>query len=139
MKMILVTLMLAVLSSALFAGVMPPADEMTAIDTMIDKMMTAYNTADSVAFYADWASMMAAVCTPQAFQMLYIDNYKKTFGDYTTREIITDETVVMADVPNGLLSYSAVFTNNDKVKMSVNIFKEDGTWKIQQVTIQAMP
>lgn len=139
MKIIFAMLMMIIMSNALLAGIVPPAAEMTALDTMIDKMMTAYNAADSVAFYADWASMMAAICTPQSFQTLYVDKYKKTFGDYTSREIVSDETVVMADVPNGLLIYSAVFAKNDKVRLSVNIFKEDGLWKIQQLTIQAMP
>ena len=139
MKMMLVTLMMVLLSGALFAGVMPVAEELAVLDAMVDKAMAGYNAGDATAFYADFAAMMAAICTPQAFQALYIDNYKKTFGDYVERSINADETVVMADVPNGLLVYTAKFANSEKVKLSVNLFKENDTWKIQQIGIQAMP
>ncbi len=139
MKVMLVTLLMVVFSGAIFAGVLPAAEEMSALDAMIDKMMAAYNAGDATAFYADWASMMAAICTPQAFQTLYVDNYMKTFGAYASRTVNADESVVMADVPNGLLVYTAKFANNENVKMSVNLMKENDTWKIQQLTIQAMP
>lgn len=138
-KVLLVTLLLVIFSGALFAGVLPAAEEMSALDAMIDKMMAGYNAGDATAFYADWAAMMAAVCTPQAFQTLYVDNYMKTFGAYASRTINADETVVMPDVPNGLLVYTAKFANNENVKMSVNLMKEENVWKIQQLTIQAMP
>ncbi|PKL48693.1 MAG: hypothetical protein CVV42_08605 [Candidatus Riflebacteria bacterium HGW-Riflebacteria-2] len=138
-KGMLVTLLMVVLSGALFAGVLPPAEELSAIDAMIDKMMEGYNAGDATAFYADWAAMMAAICTPQAFQTLYVDNYMKTFGAYVSRTVNADESVVMADVPNGLLVYTAKFANNENIKMSVNLFKENDIWKIQQLTIQAMP
>jgi hypothetical protein len=117
----------------------PAAEEMGAMDAMIDKMMAGYNAGDATAFYADWAAMMAAVCTPQAFQTLYVDNYMKTFGAYASRTINADETVVMAGVPNGLLVYTAKFANNENVKMSVNLMKENNVWKIQQLTLQVVP
>lgn len=139
MKKMLVTLLLVLLGGALFAGVLPAAEELTALDAIVDKMMTAYNAGDATAFYTDWAAMMTAICTPQAFQALYIDNYKKTFGDYTSRTVNAEESVVMPEVPNGLLVYTAKFSKNENVKMSVNLFKENGAWKIQQLTIQAMP
>lgn len=136
MKMMLVTLMMVLLSGALFAGVMPAAEEMAALDAMVDKLMAAYNAGDATAFYADWAAMMASICTPQVFQTMFVDNYKKNFGDYVERSINADETVVMADVPNGLLVYTAKFTNNEKVKLAINLFKEGDNWKFQQLTIQ---
>jgi len=139
MKMMLVTLMMVMLSGALFAGVLPAADEMAALDAMVDKLMTAYNAGDVTAFYADWATMMAAVCTPQVFQAMFVDNYKKTFGNYAERTINAEESVIMADVPNGLLVYTAKFSNNEKVKLAINLFKENDSWKFQQVTIQAIP
>jgi len=138
-KVLLVTLLMMALTGAVFAGVMPSAEELGVIDAMIDKMMAGYNASDATAFYADWATMMAAICTPQAFQTLYVDNYMKTFGAYASRTVNADETVVMPDVPNGLVVYTAKFANNENVKMSVNLMKEDNVWKIQQLTIQAMP
>lgn len=136
MKMMLVTLVMVLLSGALFAGVMPAAEEMAVLDAMVDKLMAAYNAGDATAFYADWATMMASICTPQVFQTMFVDNYKKNFGDYVERSINADETVVMADVPNGLLVYTAKFTSNEKIKLAINLFKEGDSWKFQQVTIQ---
>jgi predicted metal-binding membrane protein len=138
-KMVMVILLITALSSALFAGVLPSAEELSPLDAMIDKMMEGYNAVDATAFYADWAVMMAGICTPQAFKSLYVDNYMKTFGAYVSRTVNADESVVMADVPNGLLVYHAKFANNENVKMSVNLIKENNIWKIQQLTIQAMP
>ncbi|MBU1109126.1 MAG: hypothetical protein KKB51_20785 [Candidatus Riflebacteria bacterium] len=139
MKMMLVMLMMVMMSGALFAGMMPAEKELATFEAMVDKLMAAYNAEDAVAFYADWASMMAAICTPQVFQTMFVDNYKKTFGNYTARTINAEETVVMTDVPNGLLVYTAQFANNEKVKLAINLFKENDIWKFQQVTIQAMP
>lgn len=137
---LLISLLLTVLcASFAWAGMMPAADDLKAFDAMIDKAMVAYNAEDPAAFYADFAAMMAAICTPEAFKALYIDNYRKTFGDYVSRSIIEAETVVAPGVPNGLLVYEAKFSNNEKVKLAVNLFQENNIWKIQQISIQAMP
>lgn len=140
MKLKMLFVLLVVVScSALFAGMMPAAEEMKTFDAIVDKAMTAYNDGDSKAFYADFASTMAAICTPEAFKALYTDTYMKTFGKYVSRAVIEAETVIVPDMPNGLLVYEAKFDKNEKVKLSVNLFKENGAWKIQQITIQAMP
>lgn len=139
LKMLVLVVMMVMGCSALFAGMMPAAEEMKAFDAMVDKAMTAYNDGDSKAFYADFAVMMAAICTPESFKALYVDSYMKIFGKYVSRTVIEAETVVVPDVPNGLLVYEAKFEKNEKVKLSVNLFKENGAWKLQQVSIQAMP
>ncbi len=122
-----------------WAGMMPAADDLKAFDAMVDKAMAAYNAEDSKAFYADFATMMAAICTPEAFKALYVDNYRQNFGDYASRTIIEAETVVAPGVPNGLLVYEAKFSKNEKVKLSVNLFQENNVWKIQQISIMPMP
>ena len=139
LKMLVLVVMMVIGCSALFAGMMPAAEEIKAFDAIVDKAMTAYNDGDSKAFYADFAAMMASIATPEAFKALYVDTYMKTFGKYVSRTVIEAETVVVPDVPNGLLVYEAKFEKNEKVKLSVNLFKENGAWKLQQVTIQAMP
>ena len=139
MKMMLVMLVMVMMSGALFAGVLPGKEQLVALEAMVDNLMAAYNADDATAFYADWASMMAAICTPQVFQTMFVDNYKKTFGKYIARTINAEESVIMPDVPNGLLVYTAQFANSEKVKLSVNLFKENDSWKFQQVTIQAIP
>ncbi len=123
-----------------WAGMMPAKDQLTTFDAMIDKAMAAYNEEDATAFYADFASMMAAICTPEAFKALYIDNYKKNYGNYESRAIIEDETVVAPGVPNGLLVYKAKFTGHEgDIKLAINLFQENNVWKIQQISFQAMP
>lgn len=138
-KLVLLVIMMALVISNLWAGMMPPAEDLKTMDAMIDKAMAAYNAEDSTAFYADFATIMAAICTPETFKTLYVDTYKKNFGAYVSRTIIEAETVVAPGVPNGLLVYSARFANNEKIKLAINLFQENNIWKIQQITIQPMP
>ncbi len=126
-------------SGALQAGMMPPPELMKALDTRVDGLMAAYNAGDDKAFYADWAASMAALCTPQVFKMMFVDGHMKNFGAYKSRKIIEAETVIVPDVPNGLLVYSAEFEKNAKIKLSINLIKEGDEWKFQQVTIMPMP
>lgn len=141
MKNFLVLFLVFVLicSSNLYAGMMPDPDTMKGLDTSVDKLMEAYNAGDATAFYADWASSMAAICTPQVFKMMFVDGHMKNYGAYKSRKIIEAETVVAPGVPNGLLVYEAEFANNAKIKLSINLMKEGEDWKFQQVTIAPMP
>lgn len=125
--------------SALFAGMMPAAEELKALDMIVDKAMAAYNENDAKAFYADYATMMAAICTPEVFKTLIVDGYKAKFGNYVSRTIVEAETVIVPDVPNGLLVYSAKFEKDANAKLIINLIKENATWKLQQITIQPMP
>lgn len=138
-KLVLLVVMICLVVSNLWAGMMPPAEDLKTMDAMIDKALAAYNAEDSKAFYADFATIMAAICTPETFKTLYIDTYKKNFGEYVSRTIIEAETVVAPGVPNGLLVYSAKFAKNEKIKLAINLFQENNIWKIQQITIQPMP
>ncbi|GAB1355022.1 hypothetical protein MASR1M12_37620 [Erysipelotrichia bacterium] len=115
LKMLVLVVMMVMGCSALFAGMMPAAEEMKAFDAIVDKAMTAYNDGDSKAFYADFAVMMAAICTPEAFKNLYVDSYMKIFGKYVSRTVIEAETVVIPDVPNGFLVYEAKFERTKKL------------------------
>ncbi len=139
MKLVLMVMMVILGGATLFAGMMPAADELKALDLMVDKALNAYNEDDSKTFYADFAVMMAAICTPEAYKAIFADNYKKNFGKYVSRTINEAETVIAPDVPSGLLVYTAKFEKNENIKLSINLFKENGVWKLQQVTIAPMP
>jgi hypothetical protein len=135
-----IVLMIALLfSGSLQAGMMPDPETMKALDAKVDNLMTAYNSGDDKAFYADWAASMAALCTPQVFKMMFVDGHMANYGAYKSRKIIEAETVVVPDVPNGLLVYAAEFEKNAKIKLSINLIKEGDDWKFQQVTIMPMP
>ena len=125
--------------STLWAGMMPPKDEMAALDKQIDKLMLAFNDKDTKVFYSDWSKSMAALCTPAMFKMMFVDMHMKKYGKYVSREIIEAETVVIANQPNALLVYKAEFEKNKKVKLAINLIKEDGKWKIQQVSLVDIP
>lgn len=131
--------MIALGCSALWAGIMPAAEEMKTLDVMVDSLLAAYNAEDSKAFYTDYSSTMAALTTPEIFKMMIVDVQKKTFGNYVSRSILEAETVVTAEVPNALLVYTAKFEKNENAKLLINLVKENNVWKIQQVTIQPMP
>ncbi len=138
-KSIVLACLLVFGMSALWAGMMPSAEEMKALDAKVDAIMEAYNKSDSTAFYAEWATAMASIATPQVFKMLYVDGAMKNYGAYKSRKIIEAETVIVPNVPNGLLVYEAEFEKNAKMKLAINLLKEGDVWKFQQVTIQPLP
>ncbi|GAB4271846.1 MAG: hypothetical protein Kow0029_09850 [Candidatus Rifleibacteriota bacterium] len=138
MKKIVFALFLVLSAVNLLAGAMPPEDELKTLEAKVDKLMAAYNEGVPKAFYADFAKSISAFCTPQNFKMIFVDHYMKNFGAYKSRKIIETQTVVNPDSPNGLLVYIAQFEKNASVKLAINLFKEDGEWRFQQVTIQPM-
>jgi hypothetical protein len=101
------------------------------LEAMVDKAMKAYNDEDAKAFFADYAKSMAAIATEQVFKNLYVDQAKRDFGKYVSREPIAAQTVTIGDFP--LLVYQAKFEKNDKVKISVNFTFEDGAFKVMQI------
>jgi hypothetical protein len=135
----IVFLAFLLVAGGVWAGMMPSEEVMKDLDAKVDALMVAYNASDAEAFYSGWASAMAAICTPQVFQMMFVDGHMKNFGSYKSRKIIADETVVAPNVPNGLLVYEAEFEKNAKVKLSINLLEENGQWKFQQVQMAPMP
>lgn len=123
--------------SALSAQQMADEETMKALEAMIDKALDAYNKQDWKAFYADFAPAMAAICTEQAFQTMYIGMYMQQFGQYKSRELIKDKTVVPADATVGLLQYKAVFEKNAQVEIAVNITRDGNAWKLMQIQFNA--
>ncbi|RCK79074.1 MAG: hypothetical protein OZSIB_0416 [Candidatus Ozemobacter sibiricus] len=122
--------------SALSAQQIADEETMKALEAMIDKALDAYNKQDWKAFYADFAPAMAAICTEQAFQTMYIGMYMNQFGQYKSRELIKEKTVVPAnpaDAPVGLLQYKAVFEKNAQVEIAVNITRDGNAWKLMQI------
>lgn len=139
LKHLLLTVILVLTLSTLFAGVMPPKDEFVKLDAKVDELMEAYNAKDAKAFFIGWSPTMAALCTPAMFKVMFMDMHMKNFGAFKTKQIIEAETVVMGNVPNALLVYQAEFEKNKNVKLSINLLKENGQWMIQQVSMQAIP
>ncbi len=129
-------------ASALPAQQLADEETMKSLEAMIDQALEGYNKQDDKAFYADFASSMAAICTEQAFQTMYVGMYMNQYGQYKSRELIKEKTVVPAnpaDAPVGLLQYKAVFEKNDKVEIAVNITRDGDAWKIMQIQFNVAP
>ena len=121
------------LSGVSFAEV-PGADAaaLKGLEAKVDNCMTAYNAKNWKNFFKDYAKMVAAICTEQTFKTLYVNTAHKDFGAYKSRSR-DDSRSTFSDM-NGLLVYKAVFAKKTGT-LSVNFFKEDGEWKVQQVRI----
>ncbi len=102
------------------------------VDGMIEKALAAYNALDAKAFYADFAKMMAAICTDQAFETLYKTTYMTTYGKYKSRTY-KPEASTLAD-GTGLFTYEGEFEKG-KATIQVNITKEEDALKIMQFAI----
>ncbi|HNV72102.1 MAG TPA: hypothetical protein PKO06_20515 [Candidatus Ozemobacteraceae bacterium] len=100
------------------------------VDAMIEKALTAYNAQDPKAFYADFAKMMAAICTDQAFETLYKTTYMTTYGKYKSRTYKADASTLAEGT--GLFTYEAEFEKG-KALIQVNITKEENALKIMQL------
>ena len=100
------------------------------VDVMVDKAMVAYNANNWKAFFADYAKMMSGMATPTAFDSLYKNNYKKKWGNYKSKKLNPAKTSVTA--MNGVVVYDAVF-DKGACQLDINIFEENGAWKLQQV------
>lgn len=107
------------------------------VDAMIEKALAAYNAQDAKTFYADFAKMMAAIATEQAFETLYKTNYFATFGTYKSRTFKADAST-LAD-GTGLFTYEGVFEKAPKALIQVNIVKEEGALKIMQLGFTPAP
>ncbi|MCZ7646361.1 MAG: hypothetical protein M5U26_13930 [Planctomycetota bacterium] len=106
------------------------------LEPTVDKMLKAYNDEDHKTFNAEYAKMMAAVATEQTFKNIFINMYKKDFGNYASKELIKDQTVLQGEMP--LLVFQCKFEKNEKVKVSVNFTTEEGALKVMQIRFDKM-
>jgi hypothetical protein len=102
------------------------------LDTQVNQAMAGYNAKSSKQFYSQWAVMMKAIETDQAFQAVYVNQYLKTYGTFKSKTIVQEKSVV--STANALLVYNAVFSNKP-AQLSVNFIKEGAGFKIQQIRI----
>ncbi len=99
------------------------------IDPIIDAAMQAYNSGDAEAFSKDYMDGLNQAIQ-QAFSNLYD---KEAYGDYVSRELWEEPTVVSNDAPVALVVYKAKFTGKQEVILSANLINQGGSWKIQQI------
>lgn len=102
------------------------------MDAQVERAMAAYNAGNWKAFYADFAKMMAGIATEQAFTTLYVDNYKKKYGNYKSRKV--NPAACSGSPMNAVVEYNAQF-DKGPAKLQINFFKDGSAWKLQQIQI----
>lgn len=101
-------------------------------ESWIDQAMQAYNAKDWEAFFKNYARSVSASCTEATFNSLYVDRAHKQYGSYQSRSLLPARSTFGA--PVGLLVYQARFSEKNAT-LTVNFYREDGLWKIQQIRI----
>jgi len=106
---------------------------LAALDAQVGKVMDAYNAQNWKAFYGGgWAEQTKALQTEQTFTALYKNLAMKNFGTLKSKTMVEGESTFSEMV--GLIVYKGQFSKKPG-KLSVNFFKEGGTYKIQQLRI----
>ncbi|MBI3925116.1 MAG: hypothetical protein HY319_06215 [Armatimonadetes bacterium] len=105
-------------------------DTFQQMDAMLGNALNAYNAGNWKAFYKDWAQLMSGIATEQSFNSLYVNMYKKNFGDYKSRTFVRERSSVAGD--HAVVVYKAKFSKKDG-DIGVNYFRENGKWKLQQI------
>ena len=113
------------------ATVTSQAEDLKALEGKVDAALAAYNAGDVKKFYTDFSKSMEAIATPQVFDALYTQGSKKLYGNYISRELIKGESVTEGD--QLLLVYTAKCTQNDKVKLAINVQKEGEGYRFVQL------
>ncbi|HMP02323.1 MAG TPA: hypothetical protein PKD86_15205 [Gemmatales bacterium] len=131
----MLAVLVALLAGLTNAGAVEDKANVKDLEAIIDAAMKAYNEADWKAFFKDYSKDMAAIASEPTFKALYGPNAAMgQFGKFVKRlELIKDQSVLEGE--NVLAHWHAEFAKNKKVKISVNFVKEDGKYRIQQITL----
>jgi hypothetical protein len=103
------------------------------LDTIVDNAMKGYNAGDAKAFFADYASALSAIATPENYKFMFEDTHKAKLGKFVSKTVIAGETSLNDEAP--LVVYKAKFEKGE-AKLSVNFLKEEKGLKIMQIMIQ---
>src|SRR5262245_27673049 len=55
------------------------------LDTIVDNAMKGYNAGDAKAFFADYASTVSAIATPENYKAMYEDAHKAKLGKFVSK------------------------------------------------------
>jgi hypothetical protein len=108
----------------------PP--EFKEAEKLVVKLFDAYNKDDAKGVFTDYIAALKNSDPQTLFDALY-KNTKQSVGKYKKHTFKKDGSVHADDLI--LLVLDAEFEKK-KAKVSVNLGKEEGKWKIQQVTIE---
>lgn len=110
----------------------PQAKLLAQLDPVVEHTLKGYNAEKQEEYFRHFAKSMKAVCTPQVFQNVILNNWKKTIGVFKTR-VLDDKNCSFNDA-YPLLVYKGEFQNS-RMMISVNFMKEDGQYKVMQFRI----
>jgi len=119
-------------------GAEPTADPKQ-LTAQVEKLLAAYNKDDAKAFYADWAKSVAAIATPQTYDLLFKNMAKKELGDYQANTLALRKEGSVLTGEFLVVYFEAKFAKDVPGLVSVNFQHEDGQYKFLQVQLSKKP
>ncbi len=119
-------------------GAEPMADPKQ-LTAQVEKLLAAYNKDDSKTFYADWAKSVAAITTPQTYDLLFKNMAKKELGDYQPNTLALRKEGSVLSGEFLVVYFEAKFAQDVPGLVSVNFQHEDGKYKFLQVQLSKKP
>ena len=101
------------------------------LEILVDRTLEAYNIEDHIKFHEYYAKQMNEITVKQYFWANFVEGYKEDFGEYLTRKLLKDKSVLDPDFP--MLAYSAEFAKNKKSFIRVNFVKEYDNYRITRM------
>jgi len=104
-------------------------------DRETDTALRAYNREDARAFFTQFARRLEINTTAESFKSLYVNVYKKQFGNLVSRgDMIEDHSAFNEEA--AVTCYEAEFTKVRDGRIVINWKNENGTYKIVMVEFQ---
>lgn len=101
------------------------------LDLLVNSALTAYNCGDYVKFYEYFAKQLEPITAEKYFKAIYIDGYKRNFGDFISKSLLLQESTLDPDFP--MLVYKAKFSDCPNAKITVNFTKEYDNYRINRI------
>jgi len=106
---------------------------MDSINERIDSTLKAYNDDDFQGFFHYFTQASAKVAKEEAFRSVYRETAFAKYGRYLSRVLDGDRSRVSGKV--GLLFFAGQFEKGS-AQISVNLYKENNEWSLQQLRIE---
>lgn len=101
------------------------------LENLANEALDGYNLGDYIKFYEFFTKTLKEIITQQYFQAVFIDGYKKEFGDIYSKELLLDKSNLDLDYPT--LVYKAVFEKNNDILVTINFVNEYGAYRISHI------
>ena len=132
--LILIAFVLSMSGLSSNVSAQPSHDYMVdSLNVIVDNTMKGYNLENYVDFYRYFADKMESAVAKQYFKAVYVDVYKKNLGYLEAKKLLSEESSFDPGFP--IMVYECQFEKYKDVIMIVNFIKEEGAYRITQLTI----